>query len=242
MSPKAILEGAQGTALIDSDGNLVVLEFLAPLTSDEIEDFASTLPCPLPDEIREVLGMCRGIDGPLERIDFRGDEGAFEMLDIFPHGLPIAGDGFGNFWVVDLTPASTTWGPIYYASHDAPTIQFQSADLTDFLTEVFRLYTPPNESLIEDVHEDQIVDVWTKNPGVIDGATAVQSLDPVLKAFAEEIGVEWQIIDLRQAKPGDGFSWGRYGPNTEIKRAGDVPIFAYRRPEKRGLFSRLFGK
>jgi hypothetical protein len=28
---------------------------------------------------------------------------SFEAPEAFPSGLPIAGDGFGNFWILDLT-------------------------------------------------------------------------------------------------------------------------------------------
>jgi hypothetical protein len=241
MSPLSILEAARHQTLVDSDRNGVALERFPGMSPDEIEEFAQTLPCPLPSDIRELLVVCKGVEGPMQKIDFTGSDGAFEMLDIFPHGLPIAGDGFGNFWVVDLVPSSSTWGPIYYASHDPPTVAFQSADLSEFLTEVLRLYTPPNESLIEEVHEDRIAKIWRTNPGVVDLATARASEDPVLGGFGQELEGEWFLIDLRSAKPGDGFSWGRFGPQTVIRRAGEAPIFAYQRPTKRGWLARLLG-
>ena len=47
----------------------------------------------------------------------------------------------------------------------------------------------------------------------------------------------FQIIDLRLTQPGDGFSWGRYGPNTRIRRFGTHPVFAYKKPKS--FISRL---
>ena len=68
----------------------------------------------------------------------------------------------------------------------------------------------------------------------------LQSVDPVLSNFARYLDESFQIIDLRQSKPGDGFSWGRYGPRTVVKRFGTLAMFAYQK-KPRGLISRLFG-
>lgn len=55
--------------------------------------------------------------------------------------------------------------------------------------------------------------------------------DPILSAFARELlDGGFQVIDLRLAKPGDGFSWGRYGPGTQVKRFGAHAVFAYQKP------------
>jgi hypothetical protein len=39
-----------------------------------------------------------------------------------------------------------------------------------------------------------------------------------------------------------GFSWGRYGPRTDVRRFGALPVFACSKPEKTGLFAKLFGR
>ncbi len=44
-----------------------------------------------------------------------------------------------------------------------------------------------------------------------------------------------------QASVGDGFSWGRFGPRTEIRRAGHAHVWALIPPERKpGLWQRLF--
>ena len=49
------------------------------------------------------------------------------------------------------------------------------------------------------------------------------------------------FVDLRAPEIGMGFSWGRYGPRTQVRRDGDERLFAYARPEKKpGLRGRLF--
>jgi hypothetical protein len=67
---------------------------------------------------------------------------AFEQKEVFPNGIPIARDGFGNFWVLDLTPQTAKTAPVFFACHDAPVILYQSSDIASFLTEVFRMSTP----------------------------------------------------------------------------------------------------
>ena len=39
-----------------------------------------------------------------------------------------------------------------------------------------------------------------------------------------------------------GFSWGRYGPPTDVRRHGFLRLFAYAPPERKpGLVRRIFG-
>jgi hypothetical protein len=102
------------------------------------------------------------------------------------------------------------------------------------------MFEPPHQSLIDDVHEDRLAHVWRTNPGVLSHEQCLLSEDPVLSAFAGELDESFQTIDLRLAKPGDGFSWGRYGPKTQIRRFGTHAVFAYKKPKS--LISRLLGR
>ena len=238
MTPLQIIRRAQAGTLIDEDGNGVTVELFPGLSRTELQEFANRLPCRIPPEIEELLGVCRGFYGTLEQVDFTGRNLMFEFEQAFPDGLPIADDGYGNFWVVDLHPGTTSWGPIYFACHDAPVILYQADSLEQFLSELFRMFEPPHQSLIDDVHEDRLAHVWRTNPGVLSYEHCLRSEDPILSTFACELGDSFQIIDLRLAKPGDGFSWGRYGPRTQIRRFGTHAVFAYEKPK--GIISRLF--
>src|SRR5215218_6943458 len=91
------------------------------------------------------------------------------------------------FWVVDLHPDTTRWGPIYFACHDAPVIHYQADSLEQFLIELFRMFEPPQRSLIHDVHEDRLACVWRTNPGVLSYEQCLRSEDQVLSAFAREL-------------------------------------------------------
>jgi hypothetical protein len=82
--------------------------------------------------------------------------------------------------------------------------------------------------------------VWQTNPGVLSHEECLRSEDPILSAFARELDDSFQIIDLRLAKPGDGFSWGRYGPKTQIRRFRAHAVFAYEKPKS--VIARLLGR
>jgi len=240
VTPLDVIRQAQSGTLIDEDGRVVTLELLPGLSHTELHDFVGQVPCRIPPEIMELLGACRGFYGTVDQVDFTGSDLMFEFDAAFSYGLPIAADGYGNFWVVDLHPDATTWGPVYFACHDAPVILYQADSLEEFLRELFRMFEPPHRSLIDDVHEDRLARVWRTNPGVLSHEQCLRSEDPVLSAFARELDESFQIIDLRLAKPGDGFSWGRYGPRTRIERFRAHPVFAYKKP--RSVISRLLGR
>lgn len=245
MSVTDALRQATELSLQTKRGRPAKLDFLPPATAAEVRSLESLLPCPLPDEIRELLAYCRGLSCDaldfVDFIDFTGGHCMFEYVDAFPHGLPFAADGCGNFWVVDLWPESQSWGPIYFACHDAPVMLYQSPSLQDYVEQLIKALVPPFESVVEDVQGDGIFNVWSTNPGVMSYDEGIQSADPEVKAFAGKLGPSFQIIDLRDAKVGHGFSWGRYGPDTTVRRWGRLPIFAYEKPERRGLWARLFG-
>ena len=243
VSTRGVIEAALQQNLVNDDHKPVRVRLLPGLSNEELDEMARTLPVVPAGDIRELLQFCSGIDGTLEEIDFSGRtmRDGFEA-EFIPYGLPIAHDGFGNYWVVDLQPGAADWGPIYFCCHDAPVMLLQSAAVEQFVSEVFKMYMPPHKSLVDDVHEDRLFDVWRRNPGVISQVNATASGGREIQTFAASLGADFEIIDLRNAPIGMGFSWGRYGSQTEVKRFGALAIFAYRRPEKKGLLSRLRGR
>lgn len=241
MDPVAEIRQAQAADLVDEDGNSVELNLAPPLSAAEIENLEAEVGVPLPLELRGLLEHTSGIEGALESIDFTGRIFGFEARELFPSGLAIAHDGFGNHWVLDLTPEQGDVAPVFFACHDAPVVLYQSPNLGHFLHETFRMDVPPHASLVDDVHEDRLFRVWRENPGVLDHAAALAG-DDELRAFAAELGERFLFVDLREPEIGMGFSWGRFGPRTDVRRHGYHRIFAYARPEaKPGLLRRLFG-
>jgi cell wall assembly regulator SMI1 len=244
------IKAAQQAKLVDEDDRSVTFKSAPPLTSEQIESLQKQVGQPLPEELRSLLQFCAGIEGFLCEIDFTGRSMSYAQEEIFPNGLPIAADGFGNFWVLDLTPQTTQVAPVFFACHDAPVILYQSGDLASFLREMFRMAMPPHQSLVDDVHEDRLFKVWQTNPGVIDLPTASKSTDPMIRPFAERLPEYFQIVDLCNVKPGMGFSWGRYGPQTEVRRYGYEGIFGYgkphtidnAKPRTTGFWAKVFGR
>jgi hypothetical protein len=161
---------------------------------------------------------------------------------MFPSGLAIAHDGFGNHWVIDITPDEHDTAAVFYVSHDAPIALFQSPSLAHFLHETFRMHVPPHASLVDDVHEDRPFRVWRTNPGLIDHSAALASDDDNLRQFAATLDERFVFVDLQAPEIGMGFSWGRLGPQTQVRRNGYQRLFGYAPPQKRQrLLGRLLG-
>ena len=89
------------------------------------------------------------------------------------------------------------------------------------------MFIPPHRSLIDDVHEELLMNIWKNNPGIMTHAQCLNSEDADIKEFAKSLDENYLFIDLRNAQIGDGFSWGRYGPKTVNRRLGEKRIFAY---------------
>jgi hypothetical protein len=101
------------------------------------------------------------------------------------------------------------------------------------------MLVPPHASAVDDVHEDRLFNVWRDNPGTLDRPAALAG-DERLSAFAEKLDDRFTFVDLRSPPVGMGFSWGRYGPRTDVRRDGNERLFAYAPPERRpGLLRRL---
>ena len=220
----------QATEFYNEDDDPVELEMMPPISGSELKKLKSRIPVPIPTDVMELLEYSKGFDGLLERLDLTG-EFYFEMADLFPWGLPIAHDGYGNFWVIDFTSQSTTWGPIFFCCHDAPVIVYQAHSLTGFLADLIEFGTDMENSILNKVHEDYHFKIWRENPNILTYQECINSTDLALSQFAASLNPGYFIIDLRNPKIGDGFSWGRFGPKTILKRFGAERIFAYGKKE-----------
>ena len=191
------------------------LELAPGLNAEEIAALQDDVGAPLPRELTDVLAETAGSGD----VDFTGRSMNWEAPELFPSGLPVATDGAGNFWVLDLTPTTTESAPVFFVAHDPPVVIYQTPSLGQFLHELFT--GGPD------------VDTWT---------TPATRSDATVDVFARELGEGWEIVDLRTAEPGAGFEWGRFGPLTELRRCGYERLFALKAPERKpGLLRRLFG-
>ena len=236
------LRGLNGKKLVDTDGEVTVIELAPPATADQIRQLESRLPAPLPDDIRDALRVTTGFEqGPLESFSLLDLEG-FGLDEVFPDAYSLAHDGFGNYWVLDMLPGTREWGPVYFACHDPPVIAYQAPTVDAFVRDLVAMPPDDPRSPIDQVHEGAVNRIWRDHPGVITQRDALGSDDSVLREFAVTLPPDAMISDLRAAHMGDGFAWGRYGPRTTNLRCGTERIWAVVRPPHRSLLSRLFGR
>lgn len=236
------LQQLAGLRLRDEDGHEQILELQPPATEPEVHTLEADLPCPIPGDIRGALRVSKGLaNGPLESFSLVDLEG-FGPEDLLPYAYSIAHDGFGNYWVLDLLPSTTTWGPVFYACHDPPVLAYQAATIEDFLRDAVALWQAGPRSPVNVVHEEVVHRIWRENPDLWTPAALRESPDPALRAFAESLPPTALVADLRQPALGHGFSWGRFGPRTAIQRAGEERIWALMAPERKpGFWASLFG-
>jgi hypothetical protein len=194
-----LINKAKMMDLVDEDGTNYNLEPLPGLNETELNELGKSLPCLIPMHIRLLLTRCRGIDGLLDIIEFTGQEcGSGFEIETFPNAIAIAHDGFGDYWIVDLCRNSTDWGPIYFCSHDPAVILYQSPSLLHFMEEVIKMFIPPHRSLIDDVHEDLLMNIWKNNPGMLTHEQALNSEDADIKEFAETLDENYLLIGMKK--------------------------------------------
>jgi hypothetical protein len=220
------LQAAVGSRLVDEDGDEVVVDLRPPVPDAEVAALQAGYPVPLPAELLQLLAVTRGTDALLD-LDLTGRAHSVDTAELMPAGLPIAADGSGNFWVLDITPDTAEVAPVFFHCHDAPVLLYQAPDLATFLDEVVKKYVPPHASLVDDVREDRLYDVWRTRPGAMPQVAALSSPDLALREFAESLDPAWTIVDLRHRQPGMGVAWGCHGPRTRLARHGWERIFGY---------------
>lgn len=218
------------------------------LPDHEIAAFESQLPEKLPPEIRELLMFSAGFEVHPESISgfpytrhvqpfaFTGTNGI--AFPVFPCLVDLLHDGAGNFWVVEVD-AHGTWGHVFFASHDPPVIAVQAGGLSEFMLQVLEPALSSPTRALRHVHDRATTEIWRSDPWITSRQDARVSEDPVLRNFAESVPEGFHIADLRKGEIGSGFSWGKAGPDTEIRRCGSELLFAFE--EKRpGFWKRLF--
>lgn len=240
MAPIKAIELALSESLRDSSGLSLTVLRKPGLSDDEIAAFEAQLPGPLPQPIRELLSFCAGFGfPPVGFVDLRGEETS-GLEEILPRGRVLLGDGFGNQWVIDVDTGSGVWGPVFFVCHDPPVLVLQSVDLAEFLDQVFDLGRPPKRSAIHHVRTEVVRQVWTADPFLNPVEGFRQVADETLATFARQLPDGWMVADLRSLQPAQGFAWGRFGPNTCLRRSESDLIFAAGPPQRRGLLQRLF--
>ena len=198
MTPKEVIQKALKESFEDDQGNTYRLQLNPGLTETELENLSDHLfGRPLPSDARELLTFTSRFTVPqLGQIDFRGND-AFEFADLLPGGVPLAGDGCGNFWVLDVRADTGKWGPVFFASHDPPVIVVQAPHLAAFLDQVLDLGRPNRENMLRYVIEEATSRLSAKNPHALDVEDASRSPGDLLSSFAKQLADNFWVADLR---------------------------------------------
>jgi hypothetical protein len=236
-------EAATDPGLRDEDGDPVGLELRPPADRTAVSALRSryaALGAAVPDELVRLLGLTSGTEQLLD-LDLTGERHSIEVAELLPAGHPVAADGFGNFWMLDLTPDTVDTAPVFFACHDAPVLIYQAASLAEFVDLALRALEPGRDTTIDDVHEDRLFQVGRRAPHSMSWQSAMSSDDHALREFAASLDEAWTVVDLRRREVGMGVPWGAHGPRTRLARHGWERIFGYAPParDRRSIWSRM---
>jgi hypothetical protein len=132
---------------------------------------------------------------------------------------------------------------VFYACHDPAVIAYQAATIEQFLDDTIAMWRGGARSPMDVVHEDVVHRIWREGAGLTPVGELRDSSDRVLRQLPGAVSEESLLADLRTAQPNHGFSWGRFGPRTIIRRAGTERVWAPTPPERKpGILGRLFGR
>lgn len=243
MTPIEKLKSILTEQYVSEDGEEYKVELKEGLTDLQINELVNGLPTgQVPTEIRELLKFASGFEFfGLEEITFDGI-GQFGFEEFFPYSVQLAGDGFGNFWILDINK-NGKWENVFYVCHDPAVIVKHSDNLTQFIEHVNDFGKNGNKSNLDIIQNKVVMDIWSKPNEFIELEKARQSNDTTLKNFALSLPDKFVITDLRNKCIQSGFAWGKFGPNIDkAKRHETELIWGIEKPIKKGLLSKLFGR
>lgn len=239
MKPLEQLKSILNNQFESEDGDAYKVELLDGMSESEITAYQNSLPNKhLPNEIKELLSFTRGFEFlPLEEVRF-DSYGQFGFEAMFPNSIPLSGDGFGNFWVLDIDN-NGNWNQVYYVCHDPAVIVKHSSDLTNFIEHVNEYGLKEGESHLDIIHEKTVMDIWRDSNGLMEQNEKDYN-------FSDEINQQlpeaYLIADLTNEPINSGFAWGKFGANSKIIRVDDKPIWIIEKKIKQGFLARLFNR
>lgn len=223
------------------DGEPFEITLKPGLQDTELEVLAKAYPTEvLPAEYGELLHFASGFEFyGVDEVTFDG-LGQFGFEEFFPCSIQLASDGFGNFWILDVSENGIL-GAVYYICHDPAVVVKHSDSLAQFIQHVNDFGKNGPKSHLDIIHEDTVHTIWTTNTW-LNKQSALEG-DRTIKDFAAQFPDNFVFADLRNAPLKSGFAWGKFGPDIgNAKRYGSEPLWAIEKKEKKGFFARLFGR
>lgn len=233
MSTAANISAYMTAPCLNEDGEEQGTKLLPPVSAPEILELQDVYGCSFTEEVQELLAFCGGLEeGPMEIIDFKGQEVDYILPTLRGRFRNIAPDGFGNFWFYWTSHVGPNLGPIFYYQHEGPMLFYQADCIGDFVRECIRFMTPPYTSLINDVHEFRLRQIRTLNNDLLSRDAA--SADHELEDFLRNLPADTLIYDFRTSKVGDGVDLAKL---DVIGLHPKLPVLALRK--RPGLIRRL---
>lgn len=214
--PLELLKSMLKRKYVNEDGEQYQVVLKPGLNDDEINNLAKQLPTGrIPADIRALLKFASGFEFfGLEEISFDA-YAVFGFENIFPHSIQLAGDGFGNFWILDID-ANGKWGEVFYVCHDPAVIARHSNNLAEFIRHVDEFGRKGNKSHLDIIHEQTVLEIEESGSGGFTELSAARSAaDTLLSNFARSLPPNFVIADLRGKPNKSGFAWARFGDGTE---------------------------
>jgi hypothetical protein len=106
------------------------VSLLPAITSDQLDGFQRALGrTHIPADMHDLLAFATGFAfAPVGTVDFLGRDLSVET---FFHSVPLLGDGFGNFWILDAEPQDR-WTAVLFWCHDPAVVVIQAPALPAF--------------------------------------------------------------------------------------------------------------
>ncbi|MFA0964121.1 SMI1/KNR4 family protein [Roseivirga sp. BDSF3-8] len=236
MNPSDKLKSIQDHLYTSEDGDQYTIELLGGMKSKEIQNLKNSLPNQyLPPEIEELLTFSKGfIFNELDEIRFDAF-GYFGFEEVFPYSIQLAGDGFGNFWILDID-SEGNWKEVYYVGHDPAVIVKHSENLSQFIAHIDEFGIAGENSHLATIHDQAVYQIWNEESGMMEDDTG-----SYLFETPKELPESYWIANLKDKPIGTGFAWGKFGHGAEIVRPGDDPIWVIEKKKRQGFFYKLFG-
>jgi SMI1 / KNR4 family (SUKH-1) len=239
MTPKERLESILNNEYESEDGDLYKVELLEGMGESEINEFQNNAPNKyLPNEIKDLLKFTRGFEFfGLEEVQFDA-YGHFGFEEVFPNSIQLAGDGFGNFWILDID-SKGNWKEVYYVCHDPAVIVKHSENLSDFIGHVNEFGLKGGESNLDIIHEKIVMDIWNQKVGIMEQNETDYNFSSKIN---EQLPESFMVADLTNMPIKTGFAWGKFGANAKIIKVDDKPIWIIEKKIKQGFLARLFNR
>jgi hypothetical protein len=240
MEPIDALKSILDNKYISEEGDIESAILKPGLSIEQINNLRPKLPDNyLPEDIVKLLEFSSGFSFyGVDQVSFDA-LGLFGFECMFPTSIQLAGDKFGNYWILDIDRKGN-WGNVFFVCYEPAVIIKHSKNLSEFIIQVGTFGKAGSKLHRDIINEKLIIDIWTKHHGLMTPERAKRSDDITLRAFANTLPPNFLIADLRENSNSKGFCWGKLGLDSQIIRHETELLWAVETESKKSFFKRWF--